>query len=98
MNKIEIWILLIIVFLGLIVVFLGVQMTGQASKHLYTVMYRSCHYLDYDARGECVRIERQNSNHCSPEETIPDQLTGTYGKRPMNWFYRTCETPGRLSW
>jgi len=100
MNKTEIWILLIIVLLGLVVVFLGVQSTGQAAKHnMYTVRYRSCHYLDYDVRGECVRIERQNSNHCDPEETIPEQLLGSYGQRPMNWFYRICHNPkSQQSW
>lgn len=100
MNKTEIWVLIIVVIVALTVVLLGVQTTGQAAKHnMYTVRYRSCHYLDYDVRGECIRIERQNRNNCDPPETVPLPLLGNYGKRPMNWFYRICEPPhGTLSY
>ncbi len=102
MNKTELWIFAIIIILALVVVFLGVQATGNASKHTtYTQMYRSCHYLDSDMRGDCMRIERQNSNKCDPPETIPEQLTGSYNpwNRPMQWFYRICSGPkGTVSW
>ncbi|MBI5066301.1 hypothetical protein HZA97_08760 [Candidatus Woesearchaeota archaeon] len=100
MNKTELWIFAIIIVLALVVVFLGVQATGNVSR-IYNVQYRSCHYLDSDMRGDCMRIERQESTKCDPAETIPEQLTGSYNpwNRPMQWFYRICSGPkGTTSW
>lgn len=59
-------------------------MTGYASGP-YNVQYVSCHYLDQDIRGSCMRIEKQMSASCNPAETA-----FPYGKGAYGYFIRPC--------
>ena len=62
-------------------------MTGYASGP-YNVKYTSCHYLDQDIRGPCMKIEKQMSANCNPAETAFPFGKGSYG-----YLIRPCAPP-----
>ena len=81
MNKESFFVFLFIATIGLIGI-IGVQTTGMAAR--YGPPEISCHYVDQDKWGQCLRVEKQIGAHCLPAED-EYKYTTKYG-----WFIRPC--------
>jgi len=75
----------VVALLGLFLLFSN-SITGNSSKRL-NVKSIYCHYMDYDAVGDCMSIERQEGTRCNPPQDILDyQRSSVRGS-----FLRLCK-------
>lgn len=84
MDKLALGVLSAVAIMGLFSILTNVQSQVTGAYSWNRVQYTSCHYLDRDSFGTCMRTERQNSTHCSPPETA-FRYQGETG-----WFIRPC--------
>ncbi|MDP6293637.1 MAG: hypothetical protein QF486_03210 [Candidatus Woesearchaeota archaeon] len=85
--------LLLSVFFGVVIVagvgalsIIESSNTGAFYPKLYT-KYISCHYVEEDQFGPCVRIEKQSGPRCDPE---PTGMLRNYDGENLNWGQRPC--------
>ncbi|MAF34767.1 hypothetical protein CMO91_02890 [Candidatus Woesearchaeota archaeon] len=85
--------LLLSVFFGVVIVagvgalsIIQASNTGAFYPKLYA-KYVSCHYVEEDQFGPCMRIEKQLGTHCNPQ---PTGSMINYDGEGLNWGQRPC--------